>query len=130
MMFDSKAFSEWLEKYALFAGVEQRQFLQDQTILVNNVACSFLYPTNKGRDTAVILVDAGEINISIDDKLLQEAMERNFENYLMNAPLFLFNKDSQRLIIAKDFEYKNIEPEIFGAILEALTMQALAWHRK
>ncbi|PUE63272.1 hypothetical protein B9Z45_00975 [Limnohabitans sp. 2KL-17] len=129
-MFESTAFFDWLEKYAIFAHLDRASLAQEKTLLVNNVVCTFVYPTKKNADTAIILIDAGEINISIDGALFLDAVGRNFENYLMNAPLFFFNPENDRLLIGKDFEFKHIEPEIFNTLLEALTMQALAWQQK
>jgi hypothetical protein len=129
-MLESTAFSDWLEKYAIFAHLDRASFMQEKTMLVNNVVCTFVYPTNKSANTAIILIDAGEIDVTVDGALFLDAIGRNFENYLMNAPLFLFNPENGRLIIGKDFEFKYIVPQSFNLLLEALTMQALAWQQK
>ena len=127
-MFESTAFFDWLEKYAIFAQLDRASFMQEKNMFVNN--CTFVYPTQKNVDTAIILIDAGEIDIAVDGELFLDAIGRNFENYLMNAPLFFLNQENNRLIIGKDFEFKHIEPEGFNLLLEALTMQALAWQQK
>ncbi|KVU40762.1 hypothetical protein WK66_24075 [Burkholderia ubonensis] len=127
---NSSAFVDWLGRYADAVGVDGAALARDQTLLINSVVCTFVYPAMGRGDVAAVLIDAGGIESPGDDDLLRAAMARNFENFLLGAPMFLLNSESRRLVIGQWFEFGDVEPSAFGPILDALALQALAWHRR
>ncbi|MDQ0083790.1 hypothetical protein J2W35_004156 [Variovorax boronicumulans] len=124
------AFADWLGRYADATGVDGAALARDQTLLINSVLCTFVHPAMGRDDIAAVLVDAGAIESPVDDHVLRTAMGRNLENFLLGAPQFLFNSESQRLVIGQWFEFGEIEPAAIAPILDALALQAQAWHRR
>jgi len=126
----SASTTRWLEQLAISLALpDVAGFLQTQTLRVRGVECRFLaQPSNA--DALSILLDAGPLHWPRDADLLACVSARNFDNFLMGAPQFLRNPQSQRLVIAQNLVCTRTRPQAFAPILESLALQALAWQHK
>lgn len=122
-------FSEWLTRYAEAAGISTTgDLVEERTLIVQGVVCTFVHPCNDQQDMAVVLLDAGEIATAAAEELAHTALSRNLENFLLGAPQFFINPASRHLVMGQKFAYSLIDPLLFAPSLEALALQAKAWH--
>jgi hypothetical protein len=124
------ALAQWLEQLSRSLGIDDAgSFLRERTLLVHGVICTFV-ATPTGLDQVTVLLDAGNLDLPKDDRVLATVASRNLDNFLVGAPIFLFNSESRRLLIGQKFACSDIDPMAFSPMLEGLAMQALAWQNR
>ena len=124
-------FSNWLQHFAAAIGLQDAPQLHlERTVQVHGVVCTLVPPPDDRQDSFTVLVDAGALNLPADNEIAELALVRNFENFLLGAPLFLLNPESRHLVIGQSFPMARFAPDAFASILQALAMQALAWQRR
>ena len=124
-------FSNWLQHFAAAIGLQDTANLhREKTLQVHGVTCTFVAPPDDHQDHFVSLVDAGALSLPADNEIALLALTRNFENFLLGAPMFLLNPDSRHLVMGQRFPMARFTPDSFAPILEGLALQALAWQAR
>lgn len=86
----ARTFSQWLGDYSDAMGLDDvGRFTRDRTLIVHDVICTFVHPCGDLHDIAAVLLDAGMISTVAKHDLVELALSRNLENFLLGAPLFL-----------------------------------------
>ncbi|MBB4383383.1 hypothetical protein [Bradyrhizobium sp. SBR1B] len=103
------------------------RLMQDRTLIVRDIICTFVHPCGDSHDLAAILLDTGIVLSADKYDVVGLALSRNLENFLLGAPLFFVNPSSQHLVLGQKFEFEQIAASTFAPLLDALALQAKAW---
>jgi Tir chaperone protein (CesT) family len=124
----ARTFSQWLGDYSDAMGLDDvGRFTRDRTLVAHDIICTFVHPCGDLHDIAAVLLDVGMISTVAKRDLVELALSRNLENFLLGAPLFFVNPSSQHLVLGQKFEFAQIDPPTFAPLLDALALQAKAW---